>query len=108
MSSGKPIRRWTENDLAYQRGRRSAFMRVLGDIASEFGWAEDLLSSEEKLTLELARRTSERAEAIDALRDVCGEVGDNDWDEKLHLADIIEKHLARYIDDGGTEKDDGT
>ena len=99
MSPGEPIGMWTENELAYQRGRRSAFARVLGDLASEFGWAEDLLSSEEKLTLELARRTRERAEAIDALRDVCGKVGDNDWDEKLHLADIIEKHLGRYIEE---------
>ena len=40
---------WTENELAYQRGRRSAFARVLGDLASEFGWAEDLLSSEKHL-----------------------------------------------------------
>lgn len=99
---------WTENELAYQRGRRSAFARVLGDLASEFGWAEDLLSSEEKLTLELATRTTERAAAIAALRDICAEVGDNDWDENLYLADIIEKHLARYIYEVAEAEDDGT
>jgi hypothetical protein len=40
----------------------------------------------------------ERNEAISRLHDICGKFGDNDWDESLHLADIIEKHLACYIE----------
>lgn len=39
----------------------------------------------------------ERDEAIRILRDVCEEFGDNDWDNDLHLADIIEKHLHRNL-----------
>jgi len=39
----------------------------------------------------------ERREIISALRDACSEIGDNDWPDDLHIADIIEKHLARHL-----------
>lgn len=29
------------------------------------------------------------------LRIECGDLGDNDWPDNLHLSDVIEKHLAR-------------
>jgi hypothetical protein len=29
------------------------------------------------------------------LRIECGDLGDNDWDDDLHLGDVIEKHLCR-------------
>ena len=28
------------------------------------------------------------------MRDLCGEFGDNDWDENLSLADVVGKHLG--------------
>ena len=39
----------------------------------------------------------ERAEIVAQLRSVCGYFGDNDWDDTLHLADVIGKHLANYL-----------
>ena len=36
----------------------------------------------------------EREEAIQVLRRICNEYGDNEWEPTLHLADIIDKHLA--------------
>ncbi len=39
----------------------------------------------------------EREETIQALRNVCEDHGDNEWDESLHLADVIDKHLGRYL-----------
>ena len=40
---------------------------------------------------------SERAQTVLALREVCGEFGDNDWSDNLHLADVVEKHLGRPL-----------
>jgi hypothetical protein len=40
---------------------------------------------------------AERKEAIAKLREVCEEFGDNDWEDSLHLADIIEKHLYLHL-----------
>jgi hypothetical protein len=39
----------------------------------------------------------ERQEAIEKLRELCDEFGDNDWPDELHLADVIEKHLAGHL-----------
>lgn len=36
-----------------------------------------------------------RADVFRALRLACGEIGDNDWADDLHPADVIEKHLVR-------------
>jgi hypothetical protein len=44
------------------------------------------------------------------LRIECAELGDNDWPDDLHLADVVEKHLARpaaaRIDELEEERDD--
>ncbi len=40
---------------------------------------------------------SERQRAIDQLRELCAEFGDNDWPNDLDLADVIEKHLGRKL-----------
>jgi len=32
------------------------------------------------------------------LRMVCDDHGDNDWSNELHLADVVEKHLANHLD----------
>lgn len=31
------------------------------------------------------------------LRDICKEYGDNDWDDDLHIVDIVDKHLHRHL-----------
>lgn len=41
--------------------------------------------------------TLERAATVAALRELCGTHGDNDWPDDLYLADVIDKHLARYL-----------
>lgn len=41
------------------------------------------------------RLWAERQAAVAMLRIECAEYDDNDWLDSLHLADIIEKHLAR-------------
>jgi len=49
--------------------------------------------------LRLAARVRELEAHLDQarqyLRIECGELGDNDWPDDLHLGDVIEKHLAR-------------
>jgi hypothetical protein len=37
------------------------------------------------------------ADVLRALRLACAEVGDNDWPDDLHPADVIEKHLLRPV-----------
>ena len=31
------------------------------------------------------------------LRSECADLGDNDWSDNLHLADVVEKHLVRHV-----------
>jgi hypothetical protein len=40
----------------------------------------------------------ERIDVIKTLRSACGEIGDNDWSDDLHISDIINKHLVCYVD----------
>jgi hypothetical protein len=35
----------------------------------------------------------EREATIAALRDLCAEHGDNDWEPTAHLADVVSKHV---------------
>lgn len=46
-----------------------------------------------------ARWLSEREQAVAMLRQVCEVHGDNDWPDDLHLADVIEKHLDRHLEE---------
>jgi predicted secreted protein len=39
----------------------------------------------------------ERAQVVRYLRYLCAQFGDNDWEDNLHLEDVIEKHLMRYL-----------
>lgn len=46
----------------------------------------------------VARWLAERGDAIRALRNLCEYLGlSNDWPDNLYLADIIEKHIERYL-----------
>lgn len=40
----------------------------------------------------------ERQRAIVTLRRICGNHGDNDWPDNLHLADVLEKHLEKHLE----------
>lgn len=71
----------------YIRGFKAACGRMLRVCMAE-------LNPDEK---KYAALVLEREESVAALRDVCGEFGDNDWPDDLHLADVIEKHLGRNL-----------
>jgi hypothetical protein len=77
-----------QGEMDYRRGQRSAWRRVLSTALGELGY--DSTDPEE---LRLQRLIAEREDAIAALRRLCEDYGDNDWDDHLHLADIIDKHL---------------
>lgn len=80
----------TESDeIAYECGSRRAYIDMLAFALGGLGY--DLH------TLNAASLAKERAEAIATLRRVCVDHGDNDWEDNLHLSDVIEKHLARYL-----------
>jgi hypothetical protein len=49
----------------------------------------------EEVMQERDRLRREREVAVAMLRIECAEYDDNDWPDNLHLADVIEKHLAR-------------
>ncbi len=79
-------------------GNRAAWVRILNLALHELGFEDRKL---EDMILE-------REEAIAQLRMACDEYGDNDWPNGLHLADIIEKHLVRYLEsDSETENEEG-
>lgn len=46
---------------------------------------------------------SERSAAVAMLRQVCAAHGDNDWSDNLHLADVLEKHLWRHLEQAAEE-----
>jgi len=75
-----------EEDI-YVRGSRAAWVRMLAECIRQLG-------TDAPLT---ARWLLEREETIAQLRILCERVGDNDWSTGLHLADVVEKHLARHL-----------
>jgi len=76
-------------EKAWAEGRRSAFRSLLGECARELG------GEDRKLAAVLAEVEASRV----ALRQLCADHGDLEWDDRLHLADVIEKHLARHLDE---------
>jgi len=60
-------------------------------------FAADLYAKLEIKIDRLGHGEKERAETLMLLRELCGDFGDNDWPDNLHLVDIIEKHLIRPL-----------
>lgn len=73
----------------YLQGRTAAFHIMLTTILRELPAAE---SSH-------ARLLAERTATLLLLRDICATYGDNDWPDDAHLADVIEKHLIRNLEE---------
>jgi hypothetical protein len=44
-----------------------------------------------------AQLISEREDVVMTLKSLCKDFGDTDWDGDLHLADVIQKHLAASL-----------
>ena len=78
-----------QEEAAYMRGQRAIWLRLLSECLRNLGYE----SSEAKQ----AGWITEREEAIAILRDICTHHGDNEWNESLHLADIIDKHLGNHL-----------
>jgi predicted secreted protein len=76
------------DEQSYVSGARAAWTQVLRQAMQELDAGEKTIAA---LVLE-------REAAVAALRALCAKHGDNEWDESLHLADIIEKHLGRHLD----------
>jgi len=81
-------------ELDYIRGSRAAWSCMLQECLSNLGY--------DNPEAQKASWVLEREAAIAQLRDLCSEFGDNDWDEELHLADIVEKHLGKHLYSSGT------
>lgn len=74
-------------EAAFIRGEKAMARRLLSMALRELHG--------EELTPE--RLIAERADAIATLRRICDEHGDNDWEDNLHLSDILDKHLHRHL-----------
>jgi predicted secreted protein len=81
-------------EKAYRAGQRAALVRVMQDCARQLGYEDPLAKA--------AALIAEREGAVRELRRLCAEHGDNDWPDDLHLVDVIDKHLGRYLESDDT------
>ena len=79
-----------KDELNYELGNRAAWLSMLQSCLRQLGIDDEDAGR--------ARWVSEREQTVAALRSVCERHGDNEWDEDLHLADVVSKHLERHLD----------
>ncbi len=77
-----------KEERAYVQGSKAAYRAIMQQAMTGLG--ADATTAQEY--------TIERSQALAALRQVCADHGDNDWQDDLHLADIIDKHLGQHLD----------
>ena len=73
---------------AWTRGKKYAWVSILKECLRQLDYGDPKWSEVALLV--------EREEAIDSLRLLCVDLGDNDWADDLALSDIISKHVYRY------------
>lgn len=78
-----------DQEQKYIQGGRAAWRQILQQSLLHLGYDD--------LETQRASWILEREDIIAQLRDVCDSFGDNDWDEKSHLGDVIEKHLGKHL-----------
>jgi hypothetical protein len=78
-----------QEECIYEQGGRAATLSMLQHCIQRLGYTDPETG---KVAWVL-----EREAAIATLRQVCEHHGDNDWPTSLHLSDVIDKHLARYL-----------
>lgn len=78
-----------EEDI-WMQGRRSAYTRILQEACGALGYDDPASKA--------AAWILEREAAVAMLRIECRVFGDNDWPDTLNLADVIEKHLCRHLE----------
>ena len=81
-------RHWIEGNRA---AWRAMLQKAAGELVGD-GVARE--SAEVRAAALLVERDAVRA----SLRALCETHGDNDWPDDLHLVDVIEKHLACYLE----------
>lgn len=78
-----------EEERAYMAGSQAAWQRIALEALKNF----DPGPLRKQVYCEV-----ERAEAIQALRELCREaLISDDWPDDLHLADIVSKHITPHI-----------
>jgi hypothetical protein len=77
-------------DRAYVRGMEGVWRSLVQQGIANIGPSP---------VRDLGALHAERHDAVRALREVCALLGDNDWEDDLHLGDIIEKHVLPHIED---------
>lgn len=77
----------SEYTVAWESGRASVFRELLRMASVELNPGGRTIES----------YIEERTDFVTALRTVCAEYGDNDWEDDLNLSDILEKHLLRHL-----------
>lgn len=80
-----------EREEAYSTGQRQAWLFILQLCLQH-------LEQDDWSQIAPANWIQEREVTIQTLRHLCAKHGDNDWPSKLHLSDIIEKHLVNYFE----------
>lgn len=83
-------------EQAFERGQAAVYQELLGVALRGLG--SDMPDGEDALRRRVAQLERERADVVAALRRVCAEHGSNEWTDRLYLADVVEKHLGRYLD----------
>lgn len=88
-------------ETAYGQGYRQALSGILSTCLRELGY-EDTEATRCEWVIE-------RESTVSALRNICRDWGDNDWDDDLSLADVVEKHLRRNLGEpSSADTDDDT
>lgn len=77
-------------EKSYLEGQRSVWVSMLLTCLKNLGYDDPAAKQAQWIT--------EREETIAVLRSVCRTHGDNDWDENLHLGDVIDKHLYKHLE----------
>ncbi len=75
----------------YAEGARAAWLEILREAVRHLHHFDAPEGDAERWRIE-------RDETVGALRRICRGHGDNDWNDELHLADVIEKHLERHLE----------
>jgi hypothetical protein len=81
------------HEPSYLEGERAALRAMLSEVLRRL----DVHGSRDEPLRTIARLTKEREDTVAALRSVCRDHGDNEWEPSEYLADVVEKHLARHL-----------
>ncbi len=76
-----------QEERFYTEGETHALKQMIKDCQNKLRAYGIELKTDETFS-------QERIDTIALLRMLCDEYGDNDWDDNLHLTDIIQKHLT--------------